>query len=61
MKLVSEHLEGAVNFERLAAVENDPKLKAALLKQAVAYHRLAAKRATELGAPLPTKPGNSAS
>ncbi len=53
MKLVSEYLEGAVNFERLAAAENDSKLKAELVEQAVAYHRLAAKRAAELGVPLP--------
>lgn len=59
MKLVAEYLEQAVQFERLAATEKDPQLKAQFEKQAAAYHRLAAKLATELGVPLP-KPENSA-
>jgi hypothetical protein len=56
MKLVSEYLEQAVHFEQLAAEEPDPKLKAELEAQAVAYHKLAAKRAQQLGVPLPERP-----
>ena len=56
MKLVTEYLEQAVQFERLAASEKDPKLKAELEKQADAYHKLAAKRAEQLGVPIPKRP-----
>jgi hypothetical protein len=34
MKLLTEYLERAVHFERLAAAETDPKLKEQLEKQA---------------------------
>ena len=34
MKMVAEYLEKALDFERLAALENDPELKASLMKQA---------------------------
>lgn len=54
MKLVAEYLERAHQFERMASHETDPKLKADFEKQALAYHRLAGKRAKELGLPLPT-------
>jgi hypothetical protein len=56
MKLITEYLEDAVRFERMAAEEKDPHLKADLEKQAVAYHKLAAKRAEQLGVPLPKRP-----
>jgi hypothetical protein len=56
MKLVSEYLERAVHFEQLAAEETDPKLKAELETQAIAYHKLAAKRAQQMGVPLPERP-----
>jgi hypothetical protein len=59
VKLVTEYLEHAVHFEQLAAEAKDPKLKADLEKQAVAYHQLAAKRAIELGIPLPHRPKTS--
>ena len=47
MKMVAEYLEHALNFERLAAAENDPELKASLIKQAEAYRKLAADRALQ--------------
>ena len=53
MKLVAEHLSLTHQFERLAAHETDPKVKKQFEEQAQAYHRLAAKRAKDLGlAPL---------
>lgn len=61
VKLIAEYLERAHQFERLASNEADPKLKADFEKQALAYHKLAGKRAKELGLPQPTeKPGSKA-
>ena len=48
MMTIDEYLERAVEFERLAAPETDPKLKSRLLEQAQAYRRLAAARAMRL-------------
>ncbi len=45
MEMVAEYLEKALHFEQLAAAENDPELKASLIKQAEAYRKLAADRA----------------
>ncbi len=59
MKLVTEYLEQAVQFERLAAAEKDSKLKTELEKQAAAYHALAAQRAKQLGVPVPKRPDNN--
>ncbi len=56
MKLVTEYLADAANFEQLASQESDPAKKEQLLQQAAAYHRLAVKRAKALGVPLPSKP-----
>jgi hypothetical protein len=56
MKLVAEYLEQVLHFERLAREADDPKLRAQLLKQAAAYHKLAAKRAEQMGMPLPPNP-----
>jgi len=53
MKLVTEYLEQAVQFERMAAEATDAKLKAELAKQSEAYHKLAARRAAQLGVPPP--------
>ena len=53
MKLIAEYLERAHQFERMASQETDPRLKAEFEKQALAYHKLAAKRAEESGLPLP--------
>lgn len=59
MKLIAEYLERAHQFERMAAAETDPKLRADFEKQAKAYHKLAAKRAEEAGLPLPKGEPNS--
>ena len=59
MKLVAEYLERAVHFARMAAEESDPKLKASLEQQALAYRKLADKRAAEIKLPpvnLPAVP-----
>lgn len=56
MKMLTEYLERALEFERLAASETDTTFKEQLLKQAASYRRLAAKRAEEYGLPLPSPP-----
>lgn len=53
MKLIVEYVADAVKFEHLAAVEKDPKLRAALTKQAAAYRKLAEERAKKSGVPPP--------
>ncbi len=60
MKLVTEYLADAANFEQLDAQESDPARKEQLLQQAAAYHRLAEKRAKALKVPLPSKPTQAA-
>ncbi len=56
MKMIAEYLEKALDFERLAAAENIPELKASLLKQAQAYRKMAADRALrEKLTPLPPR------
>jgi hypothetical protein len=60
VKLIAEYLHNAISFERLAADEKNPHLKADFEKQAAAYRKLAAKRAAELGLePPPMGPENS--
>jgi hypothetical protein len=59
MKLIAEYLERAHQFERMTAAETDPKLKAEFAKQALAYRKLAEKRAKETGLPMPRGEGNS--
>jgi uncharacterized protein (DUF58 family) len=56
MKLITEYIADAVNFERLAAVETNPEVRAQLEKQAAAYRRLAAQRAKQIGVPAPEWP-----
>ena len=56
VKLVSEYLERAVHFSRLAADENDPKLRQLFEDQALAYRKLAEKRAAELNLPAVVSP-----
>jgi hypothetical protein len=56
MKLLTEYLEHALSFERLAAEENNPELKAQFEKQAAAYRKLAAERAEKYGLPPPSAP-----
>ena len=55
MKLATEYLEQALNFERLAAAETNPVAKKQMEGQATAYHKLAAKRAKEMNAPPPSR------
>ena len=59
MKLVTEYLEQAVHFERMAEQEADEELKAKRLEQANAYFNLAEKQARELGLPPPQRPARS--
>ncbi len=47
MKMLAEYLENAIKFEKMAAEEQDPKLKDQLQKQASAYRKLAADRAKQ--------------
>ena len=56
MKLVTEYLQQAVQFERTAEEANDPTLKEQFLRQAHDYRRLAKKRALALGLPQPPSP-----
>jgi hypothetical protein len=56
MKLLTEYLEHALQFERLAAQESNPKLKAQFESQAGAYRKLAADRAERYGLPPPSPP-----
>lgn len=55
MKMIAEYLEHAIQFERLAAEEQDPGVKKQFEKQAAAYRQLAAKRTKELGLDDPDK------
>ena len=54
MKLLGEYLEHAITFERMASEEPDPKLKESMQRQALAYRKMAAKRAKMLGLPEPS-------
>ena len=56
MQLLSKYIERALQFERLAASEHDPKRKAELESQAQAYRKLAAERAGKIGLPPPSPP-----
>jgi hypothetical protein len=57
VKMIAEYLEHALQFERMAADEKNPELKADLEKQAAAYRKLAAERANKLGLqPPPPRP-----
>ncbi|WP_194459893.1 hypothetical protein [Bradyrhizobium sp. CCBAU 53421] len=56
MKMLTEYLERAVEFEKLAASELNEAFKTELLKQAAAYRHLAEKRAEQYGMPKPSPP-----
>jgi hypothetical protein len=56
VKLITEYLEHAVAFERMAAEEQNSEVKDQFHKQAVAYRELAAERCRKLGLPLPSPP-----
>ena len=55
MKMLAEYLDSAIKFETMAAAETDAKLKAQFEKQAVAYRKLAEKRAKEYGLQPPSE------
>jgi hypothetical protein len=59
MKKLTEYLERALEFEGLAASEQDEALRAQLLKQAAAYRNLAEKHAEQYGLPAPSPPEQS--
>jgi hypothetical protein len=56
MKLISEYLEHARSFERLAGKENNRELKVQFEQQAEAYRKLAAARAARYGLSPPSAP-----
>jgi hypothetical protein len=56
--MIAEYLENAIKFERLAADEQNPKLKADFEKQALAYRKLASERASKPGAASAAKKSN---
>jgi hypothetical protein len=49
MKMIAEYLDHALDFERMAAQENNPEIRAVFEKQAVTYRQLAADRTKKLG------------
>jgi|1186.fasta_scaffold213102_2 hypothetical protein len=56
MKMLSEYLERALQFEQLAAEESNVNLKTQLENQAAAYRKLAADRAAKYRLPPPSPP-----
>ena len=56
LKLLTDYLDRAVNFERLASIESNTAARGQFLEQARAYRRLACKKARELGLPPPSPP-----
>jgi hypothetical protein len=56
LDLLTQYIDHALTFERMADAEPNPAFKADLERQACAYRRLAAKRARRLGLPLPSAP-----
>jgi hypothetical protein len=55
VKLVTEYLRQAADFERMADEATDSALKQPLLEQAERYWKLANRRAIELGQPPPVR------
>jgi hypothetical protein len=53
LDLLTQYIDQALTFERMADAESNQSLKADLEGQARAYRRLAAQRAKRLGLPLP--------
>jgi hypothetical protein len=56
MKMLTEYLDHALAFERIAAQETNPEVKAQFEGQAAAYRKLAADRAARYGLPPPSLP-----
>jgi hypothetical protein len=61
MKMLAEYLDNATKFERMAARESDPTLKAEFEKQAKAYRKLAEQRARKYGYATSPQPKTSKS
>jgi hypothetical protein len=55
MKLVTEYIADAIQFEHLAELEQDPERRAVFENQAAAYRKQAVDRAKKLGLPPPEK------
>ena len=49
--MIAEYLEHALQFEKMAQEATDPAFRESMLKQAQAYRKLAAERATRLNLP----------
>jgi hypothetical protein len=49
VKMIAECLEHALDFERMAAEETNPAIKAVFEKHAASYRRLIAERTKKLG------------
>ena len=49
MKMVAEYLEHAIAFERMAADEKNPQIRAVFEKQAATSRKLLAERAKKFG------------
>ena len=56
LDLLTQYIDHALTFERMADAEPSRGLKTDLERQAQAYRRLAAQRARRLGLPLPGVP-----
>lgn len=61
MKMITEYLDHAITFERMAAEEDNPAVKAQFEKQAKAYRKLATERAAQYGLPAPSPPETKSS
>jgi hypothetical protein len=55
LKLLTDYIERALQFEELAKSEAEEAFKAELLTQAEAYRKLAAQRAQKYGLPPPSR------
>jgi hypothetical protein len=56
MRLVTDYLERAIHFKKMAEQEAEPKFRALLEKNAEEYFKLADRRAKELGEKPPPRP-----
>ena len=56
LDLLTQYIEHALTFERMADAEQNQGLKVDFERQATAYRRLAANRARKLGLPRPSIP-----
>ena len=57
VQMIAQYMEHALAFEKMAAEETDSALKESLIKQVLAYRKLAAERAERLKLSYP--PGDS--